>query len=110
MLPLIASCSLFQKPVEVKTTNIDIPYIIKSRPDPITPVSVNFKAIDYSVTQDLNKKVENNEIEPYMFYSLEENDLLNLGQWMRDAERYIKQQNELISYYESVLQINKVKN
>jgi hypothetical protein len=99
----MTSCSLFQQPVEIKTSNIEIPNIIKSRPDPIIPTSVNFKIYDYSITKDLNTQVENKEIAPYTLYALNENDLLNLGQWMRDTERFIKQQNELIDFYESVL-------
>ena len=50
-------------------------------------------------TKRLNELVEANELDPYAYFAMSEQDWLSMGQFMQDNDAWIKQMVRIVDYY-----------
>lgn len=89
---LLVGCT--STPTTVNTEQ-DVSIIKPERPSPIISPNVTIKVLTPSIAQEmLDKGI------PFVYYGLDEASYLELAKWLQDNLRYLKEQNEIIEYYE----------
>ena len=101
---LLTSCSLLNKlRLDVNQTPQQTTIIKADKPTPVYPVEVRFVVLTKETVDKLNAEVLEGKSEPYVFYGLNENDYLDIANWLKDIQRYINMQNNNVEYYENVI-------
>ena len=102
---LLTSCSLFSRPpIDVKPPVEQTPVVRAVKPNPVLPIKVEFEVITYDFITALQTDVASNKMQPFVFYGVNEDGYINLSIWIKDIERHIKEQNNVIEYYEKILE------
>ena len=105
LCPLLSNCALWRKPekeIIVQTVEVEKKIPIQSRPKPIDMNGVKF----YVVTEEnfeQFKEEYTKENSDYVFYAVSVHDYENLALNMAEIFRYIKQQKEIVIYYEKAV-------
>ena len=104
---LLSSCGYIRKPekeIVVKTIEVQKIVPIQPQPKPVDMIDVKF----YVVTEENYEKFKekfmktNND---YVFYAVSVHDYENLAFNMAELYRYIRQQKEIIIYYEKAVEV-----
>ena len=104
---LLSSCGYIRKPekeIVVKTVEVQKIVPIQPQPKPVDMIDVKF----YVVTEENYEKFKekfmktNND---YVFYAVSVHDYENLAFNMAELYRYIRQQKEIIIYYEKAVEV-----
>jgi hypothetical protein len=96
---LLSNCSKPEKLIAVPTiVKSDIP--IQARPKHLSMLEVEFKVVTEDNLEEFLIKFEN-ENPQIVFYAITVKTYENLALNIAELRRYIKQQNELIVYYEN---------
>lgn len=78
------------------------PAILQARPSPVTPNDVKFRVVTQDNLNEFLEEVTNLEGDlVFIAISVEDYERLSLN--TQDLVRYIKQQKEIIIYYEGIL-------
>lgn len=109
LLPLlISSCSQFKKiaPLEVKTVEVERKIPVQKRPRPVDLNDLYFYVVTENTFDDFKKRFtkENGD---FLFYAISVRDYETLALNMSEIKRFIKQQKELIIYYEKAVKPKK---
>ena len=101
---LLSSCGYIRKPekeIIVKTVEVQKIVPIQPQPKPVDMIDVKFYVVteeNYAEFKEKFMKTNND----YVFYAVSVHDYENLAFNVQDVKRYIKQQKEIIIYYEIV--------
>lgn len=99
-LALVVSGCVSNDVTPINTGN-DVAIIKPERPAPILSPNVTIRVITPAIAQEmLDKQV------PFVYYGLNEASYLELAKWLQDNLRYLKEQNEIIEYYEKQVDKN----
>jgi hypothetical protein len=105
LLPLLSSgCSSFKKvlPLEIRTVEVERKIPVQNRPRPVTLNNIHF----YVVTEDTFKQFKarfEKENGDFLFYALSVRDYETLALNMAELKRFLRQQKEIIVYYEKAV-------
>ena len=105
LCPLLSNCALWRKPekeIIVQTVEVEKKIPIQSRPKPIDMNGVKF----YVVTEENFEQFKEEFTKAnryYVFYAVSVHDYENLALNMAEIFRYIKQQKEIVIYYEKAV-------
>ena len=105
LYPLLSNCALWRKPekeIVVQTVEVHKNIPIQARPKPIDMSDVKF----YVVTEENFEKFKEEFTKAnsdYVFYAVSVHDYENLALNMAEIYRYIKQQKEIVIYYEKAV-------
>ena len=102
---LLSSCGYLRKPekeIVVQTVEVQKVIPVQPRPKPIDMNMVKFYVVTEENLEDFKEKFMkvNND---YVFYVLSVHDYENLALNMSELYRYIKQQKEIVIYYEKAV-------
>ena len=104
---LLSSCGYIRKPekeIVVKTIEVQKIIPIQPQPKPIDMIDVKFYVVteeNYAEFKEKFMKTNND----YVFYAVSVHDYENLAFNMAELYRYIRQQKEIIIYYEKAVKI-----
>jgi len=101
----LSSCGYLRKPekeIVVQTVEVQKVIPVQPRPKPIDMNMVKFYVVTEENLEDFKEKFMkvNND---YVFYVLSVHDYENLALNMSELYRYIKQQKEIVIYYEKAV-------
>ena len=104
---LLSSCGYLRKPekeIVVKTIEVQKIVPIQPQPKPIDMIDVKFYVVTEENYEEFKEKFmkTNND---YVFYAVSVHDYENLAFNMAELYRYIRQQKEIIIYYEKAVKI-----
>ena len=104
---LLSSCGYIRKPekeIVVKTIEVQKIIPIQPQPKPIDMIDVKFYVVTEENYEEFKEKFmkTNND---YVFYALSVHDYENLAFNMAELYRYIRQQKEIIIYYEKAVKV-----
>ena len=105
LYPLLSNCALWRKPekeIVVQTVEVHKNIPIQARPKPIDMSDVKF----YVVTEENFEKFKEEFTKAnsdYVFYAVSVHDYENLALNMAEIYRYLKQQKEIVIYYEKAV-------
>ena len=104
---LLSSCGYIRKPekeIIVKTVEVQKIIPIQPQPKPIDMIDVKFYVVTEENYEEFKEKFmkTNND---YVFYAVSVHDYENLAFNMAELYRYIRQQKEIIIYYEKAVKI-----
>ena len=105
LCPLLSSCGYFRKPekeIVVQTVEVEKKIPIQSRPKPIDMNSVMFFVVTEENFEQFKEKFTKANSD-YVFYAVSVHDYENLALNMAEIFRYIKQQKEIVIYYEKAV-------
>ena len=105
LCPLLSSCGYFRKPekeIVVQTIEVEKKIPIQSRPKPIDMNSVKFYVVTEENFEQFKEEFAKANSD-YVFYAVSVHDYENLALNMSEIYRYIKQQKEIIIYYEKAV-------
>ena len=105
ILPLLlaTSCGIIPREIEVVETEIKIPIIFQDSPKPVETYPINFKVINEENLEAFLNELRSLEGE-VVFVAIDVRDYEKLALNTQDLVRYIKQQKEIIIYYETLLE------
>ena len=100
---LLSSCGYIRKPekeIVVKTVEVQKIIPIQPQPKPVDMIDVKFYVVTEENYEEFKEKFmkTNND---YVFYAVSVHDYENLAFNMAELYRYIRQQKEIIIYYEN---------
>ena len=104
---LLSSCGYIRKPekeIVVKTIEVQKIVPIQPQPKPVDMIDVKFYVVteeNYAEFKEKFMKTNND----YVFYAVSVHDYENLAFNMAELYRYIRQQKEIIIYYEKAVKI-----
>ena len=104
---LLSSCGYIRKPekeIIVKTVEVQKIIPIQPQPKPIDMIDVKFYVVteeNYAEFKEKFMKTNND----YVFYAVSVHDYENLAFNMAELYRYIRQQKEIIIYYEKAVKV-----
>jgi|TARA_X000000950_G_scaffold145374_1_gene179724 hypothetical protein len=98
ILLLISGCT---KPIEIISEPVHVPIIIQEHPKPVNPYPVTFKVVNENNLEEFLNEIRTIEGE-VVFIGFRIKDYENLSLNYQDLIRYVKQQKEIIIYYENV--------
>ena len=104
---LLSSCGYLRKPekeIVVQTVEVQKIVPIQPQPKPIDMIDVKFYVVteeNYAEFKEKFMKTNND----YVFYAVSVHDYENLAFNMAELYRYIRQQKEIIIYYEKAVKI-----
>ena len=104
---LLSSCGYIRKPekeIVVKTVEVQKIIPIQPQPKPVDMIDVKFYVVteeNYAEFKEKFMKTNND----YVFYAVSVHDYENLAFNMAELYRYIRQQKEIIIYYEKAVQV-----
>ena len=104
---LLSSCGYLRKPekeIVVKTIEVQKIVPIQPQPKPVDMIDVKFYVVteeNYAEFKEKFMKTNND----YVFYAVSVHDYENLAFNMAELYRYIRQQKEIIIYYEKAVKI-----
>ena len=104
---LLSSCGYLRKPekeIVVKTIEVQKIVPIQPQPKPIDMIDVKFYVVTEENYEEFKEKFmkTNND---YVFYAVSVHDYENLAFNMAELYRYIRQQKEIIIYYEKAVKV-----
>ena len=104
---LLSSCGYLRKPekeIVVKTIEVQKVIPIQPRPKPVDMTDVKFYVVTEENYEEFKEKFmkTNND---FVFYVVSVHDYENLALNMSELFRYIKQQKEIVVYYEEAVKI-----
>ena len=104
---LLSSCGYIRKPekeIVVKTIEVQKIVPIQPQPKPVDMIDVKFYVVTEENYEELKEKFmkTNND---YVFYAVSVHDYENLAFNMAELYRYIRQQKEIIIYYEKAVEV-----
>ena len=102
---LLSSCGYIRKPekeIVVKTVEVQKIVPIQPQPKPVDMIDVKFYVVTEENYEEFKEKFmkTNND---YVFYAVSVHDYENLAFNMAELYRYIRQQKEIIIYYEKAV-------
>ena len=104
---LLSSCGYIRKPekeIVVKTVEVQKIVPIQPQPKPVDMIDVKFYVVteeNYAEFKEKFMKTNND----YVFYAVSVHDYENLAFNMAELYRYIRQQKEIIIYYEKAVKV-----
>ena len=104
---LLSSCGYIRKPekeIVVKTIEVQKIIPIQPQPKPVDMIDVKFYVVteeNYAEFKEKFMKTNND----YVFYAVSVHDYENLAFNMAELYRYIRQQKEIIIYYEKAVKV-----
>ena len=104
---LLSSCGYIRKPekeIVVKTIEVEKVIPIQPQPKPIDMIDVKFYVVteeNYAEFKEKFMKTNND----YVFYAVSVHDYENLAFNMAELYRYIRQQKEIMIYYEEAVKV-----
>ena len=104
---LLSSCGYIRKPekeIIVKTVEVQKIIPIQPQPKPVDMIDVKFYVVTEENFAEFKEKFmkTNND---YVFYAVSVHDYENLAFNMAELYRYIRQQKEIIIYYEKAVKV-----
>ena len=104
---LLSSCGYLRKPekeIVVKTVEVQKIVPIQPQPKPVDMIDVKFYVVTEDNYEEFKEKFmkTNND---YVFYAVSVHDYENLAFNMAELYRYIRQQKEIIIYYEEAVKV-----
>ena len=104
---LLSSCGYLRKPekeIIVKTIEVQKIVPIQPPPKPVDMIDVKFYVVTEENYEEFKEKFmkTNND---YVFYAVSVHDYENLAFNMAELYRYIRQQKEIIIYYEEAVKV-----
>ena len=104
---LLSSCGYLRKPEkEIVVNTIEVQKIvpIQPQPKPVDMIDVKFYVVTEENYEEFKEKFmkTNND---YVFYAVSVHDYENLAFNMAELYRYIRQQKEIIIYYEKAVEV-----
>ena len=104
---LLSSCGYIRKPekeIVVKTIEVQKIIPIQPQPKPVDMIDVKFYVVTEENFAEFKEKFmkTNND---YVFYAISVHDYENLAFNMAELYRYIRQQKEIIIYYEKAVEV-----
>ena len=104
---LLSSCGYLRKPekeIVVKTVEVQKIVPIQPQPKPVDMIDVKFYVVTEENYEEFKEKFmkTNND---YVFYAVSVHDYENLAFNMAELYRYIRQQKEIIIYYEEAVKV-----
>ena len=104
---LLSSCGYLRKPekeIVVQTVEVQKVIPVQPRPKPIDMTDVKFYVVTEENYEEFKEKFmkTNND---FVFYVVSVHDYENLALNMSELFRYIKQQKEIVVYYEEAVKI-----
>ena len=104
---LLSSCGYLRKPekeIVVKTVEVQKIVPIQPQPKPVDMIDVKFYVVTEENYEEFKEKFmkTNND---YVFYAVSVHDYENLAFNMAELYRYIRQQKEIIIYYEKAVEV-----
>ena len=104
---LLSSCGYLRKPekeIIVKTVEVQKIVPIQPQPKPVDMIDVKFYVVTEENYEEFKEKFmkTNND---YVFYAVSVHDYENLAFNMAELYRYIRQQKEIIIYYEKAVKV-----
>ena len=108
---LLSSCGYIRKPekeIVVKTVEVQKIIPIQPQPKPVDMIDVKFYVVTEENYEEFKEKFmkTNND---YVFYAVSVHDYENLAFNMAELYRYIRQQKEIIIYYEKAVELKHYK-
>ena len=104
---LLSSCGYIRKPekeIVVKTIEVQKIVPMQPQPKPVDMIDVKFYVVteeNYAEFKEKFMKTNND----YVFYAVSVHDYENLAFNMAELYRYIRQQKEIIIYYEKAVEV-----
>ena len=104
---LLSSCGYLRKPekeIVVQTVEVQKVIPIQPQPKPIDMIDVKFYVVteeNYAEFKEKFMKTNND----YVFYAVSVHDYENLAFNMAELYRYIRQQKEIMIYYEKAVEV-----
>ena len=104
---LLSSCGYLRKPekeIVVKTVEVQKIVPIQPQPKPVDMIDVKFYVVteeNYAEFKEKFMKTNND----YVFYAVSVHDYENLAFNMAELYRYIRQQKEIMIYYEEAVKV-----
>ena len=104
---LLSSCGYIRKPekeIIVKTVEVQKIIPIQPQPKPVDMIDVKFYVVteeNYAEFKEKFMKTNND----FVFYAVSVHDYENLAFNMAELYRYIRQQKEIIIYYEKAVKV-----
>ena len=104
---LLSSCGYIRKPekeIVVKTLDVQKIVPIQPQPKPVDMIDVKFYVVTEENYEEFKEKFmkTNND---YVFYAVSVHDYENLAFNMAELYRYIRQQKEIMIYYEKAVKV-----
>ena len=104
---LLSSCGFIRKPekeIVVKTIEVQKIIPVQPQPKPVDMIDVKFYVVTEENYEEFKEKFmkTNND---YVFYAVSVHDYENLAFNMAELYRYIRQQKEIIIYYEKAVEV-----
>ena len=104
---LLSSCGYLRKPekeIIVKTVEVQKIIPIQPQPKPVDMIDVKFYVVTEENYEEFKEKFmkTNND---FVFYVVSVHDYENLALNMSELFRYIKQQKEIVIYYEEAVKV-----
>ena len=104
---LLSSCGFIRKPekeIVVQTVEVQKVIPVQPRPKPVDMTDVKFYVVTEENYEEFKEKFmkTNND---FVFYVVSVHDYENLALNMSELFRYIKQQKEIVIYYEEAVKI-----
>ena len=104
---LLSSCGYLRKPekeIVVQTVEVQKVIPIQPQPKPIDMIDVKFYVVTEENYEEFKEKFmkTNND---YVFYAVSVHDYENLAFNMAELYRYIRQQKEIMIYYEKAVEV-----
>ena len=104
---LLSSCGYIRKPekeIVVKTIEVQKIVPMQPQPKPVDMIDVKFYVVTEENYEEFKEKFmkTNND---YVFYAVSVHDYENLAFNMAELYRYIRQQKEIIIYYEKAVEV-----
>ena len=104
---LLSSCGYIRKPekeIIVKTVEVQKIIPIQPQPKPVDMIDVKFYVVTEENYAEFKEKFMKT-INDYVFYAVSVHDYENLAFNMAELYRYIRQQKEIIIYYEKAVKV-----
>ena len=104
---LLSSCGYLRKPekeIVIKTLEVQKIVPIQPQPKPVDMIDVKFYVVteeNYAEFKEKFMKTNND----YVFYAVSVHDYENLAFNMAELYRYIRQQKEIMIYYEKAVEV-----
>ena len=104
---VLSSCGYIRKPekeIVVKTIEVQKIVPIQPQPKPVDMIDVKFYVVTEENYEEFKEKFmkTNND---YVFYAVSVHDYENLAFNMAELYRYIRQQKEIMIYYEKAVKV-----
>ena len=104
---LLSSCGYIRKPekeIVVQTVEVQKVIPVQPRPKPVDMTDVKFYVVTEENYEEFKEKFmkTNND---YVFYAVSVHDYENLAFNMAELYRYIRQQKEIMIYYEKAVKV-----